>query len=170
LALIGDPELIFLDEPTTGFDPTARHAAWEVIAGLPELAKTTSLPTHYMEEPKTLAAATLTSPPGRASPPGRPPPTAPAPPHAAPRGPRAPDAPPVSFPPPGGVAGRALPALPVPVSVGKNRVAEVTHEYPMRVLQPLADWAVDHGYPLADISVHRPSLEEIYLRLTSEAT
>ena len=70
---------------------------------------------------------------------------------------------------PDGVAGRDLPALPALVSVGKNRVAEVTHEYPMRVLQTLADWAVDHGYPLADISVHRPSLEEIYLRLISEA-
>ena len=55
LALIGDPELIFLDEPTTGFDPAARRAAWEVIAGLRELGKTILLTTHYMEEAERLA-------------------------------------------------------------------------------------------------------------------
>jgi len=159
LALIGDPELIFLDEPTTGFDPTARHAAWEVIAGLRELGKTIFLTTHYMEEAETLADRILIIAAGRVVASGTP----------ATIGRRATDATLVSFTLPDGVAGRDLPALPVPVSVGKNRVAEVTHEYPMRVLQPLADWAAGHGYPLADISVHRPSLEEIYLRLTSEA-
>src|ERR1700685_937822 len=55
LALIGDPELIFLDEPTTGFDPAARRAAWEVIAGLRDLGKTIFLTTHYMEEAEWLA-------------------------------------------------------------------------------------------------------------------
>ena len=159
LALIGDPELIFLDEPTTGFDPTARHAAWEVIAGLRELGKTIFLTTHYMEEAETLADRILVIAAGRIVASGTP----------ATIGGRATDATLVSFTLPDGVAGRDLPALPAPVSVGKNRVAEVTHEYPMRVLQTLADWAVDHGYPLADISVHRPSLEEIYLRLISEA-
>ena len=55
LALIGDPELIFLDEPTTGCDPSARRAAWEVIAGLRQLAKTVFLTTHYMDEAEFLA-------------------------------------------------------------------------------------------------------------------
>src|SRR6202012_3816161 len=55
LALIGDPELIFLDEPTTGFDPSARRAAWEVIDGLRRLGKTIFLTTHYMEEAERLA-------------------------------------------------------------------------------------------------------------------
>ena len=55
LALIGDPELIFLDEPTTGFDPAARQSAWEVIAGLRDLGKTIFLTTHYMEEAERLA-------------------------------------------------------------------------------------------------------------------
>ena len=55
LALIGDPELIFLDEPTTGFDPSARRAAWEVIAGLRQLGKTIFLTTHYMDEAEYLA-------------------------------------------------------------------------------------------------------------------
>ena len=55
LALIGDPELLFLDEPTTGFDPSARRAAWEVLAGLRDLGKTIFLTTHYMEEAQRLA-------------------------------------------------------------------------------------------------------------------
>src|SRR5438132_4053541 len=55
LALIGDPELIFLDEPTTGFDPSARRAAWGVIRGLRELGKTVFLTTHYMDEAENLA-------------------------------------------------------------------------------------------------------------------
>ena len=55
LALIGDPELIFLDEPTTGFDPAARRRAWETIRGLRGLGKTILLPTHYLDEPEQLA-------------------------------------------------------------------------------------------------------------------
>jgi ABC-2 type transport system ATP-binding protein len=55
LALIGDPELLFLDEPTTSFDPSARQAAWEVIASLRDLGKTIFLTTHYMEEAERLA-------------------------------------------------------------------------------------------------------------------
>src|SRR5215211_6191416 len=55
LALIGDPELLFLDEPTTGFDPSARRRAWEVIASLRDLGKTIFLTTHYMEEAQELA-------------------------------------------------------------------------------------------------------------------
>src|SRR5918912_1263146 len=55
LALIGDPELIFLDEPTTGFDPSARRAAWGVVAGLRDLGKTVFLTTHYMDEAENLA-------------------------------------------------------------------------------------------------------------------
>ena len=55
VALIGDPELLFLDEPTTGFDPSARRQAWDVIAGLRELGKTVFLTTHYMDEAQRLA-------------------------------------------------------------------------------------------------------------------
>src|ERR1700744_1531570 len=55
LALIGDPELIFLDEPTTGFDPAARRDAWEMLDGLRELGQTIFLTTHYMEEAERLA-------------------------------------------------------------------------------------------------------------------
>ena len=55
LALVGDPDLIFLDEPTTGFDPAARRAAWKVIAGLRDLGKTVFLTTHYLDEAQALA-------------------------------------------------------------------------------------------------------------------
>src|SRR5205085_5466770 len=55
LALIGDPELIFLDEPTTGFDPAARRAAWGAIRSLRDLGKTVLLTTHYLDEAQTLA-------------------------------------------------------------------------------------------------------------------
>jgi ABC-2 type transport system ATP-binding protein len=55
LALVGDPDLVFLDEPTTGFDPAARRQAWEVIGGLRELGKTVLLTTHYMDEAQALA-------------------------------------------------------------------------------------------------------------------
>ena len=55
MALVGDPELLFLDEPTTGFDPSARRQAWEVIAGLRDLGKTVFLTTHYMDEAQRLA-------------------------------------------------------------------------------------------------------------------
>src|SRR5205814_10139276 len=55
LALVGDPELLFLDEPTTGFDPSARRRAWDVISSLRELGKTIFLTTHYMEEAQALA-------------------------------------------------------------------------------------------------------------------
>ena len=55
MALIGDPELLFLDEPTTGFDPQARRQAWDLIAGLRDLGKTVFLTTHYMDEAQRLA-------------------------------------------------------------------------------------------------------------------
>jgi ABC-2 type transport system ATP-binding protein len=159
LALIGDPELIFLDEPTTGFDPNARRAAWDVIAGLRDLGKTIFLTTHYMEEAETLADRIMIIAAGRIVASGTP----------ETIGGRATDASLISFTLPDGVEAADLPALPAPVTVEKNRVAEVACEYPMQVLGVLTPWALERGYPLADISVHRPTLEEIYLRLTAEA-
>jgi ABC-2 type transport system ATP-binding protein len=160
LGLIGDPELIFLDEPTTGFDPTARHAAWDVIAGLRDLGKTIFLTTHYMEEAETLADRIMIIAAGRIVASGTP----------ESIGGRATDASLITFTLPDGVGEAGLPALPAPVAVTKHGLVEVEHEYPMQVLGILVPWALDHGYPLADISVHRPTLEEIYLRLTAEAT
>jgi ABC-2 type transport system ATP-binding protein len=157
LGLIGDPELIFLDEPTTGFDPTARRAAWDVIAGLRELGKTIFLTTHYMEEAEYLADRIMIIAAGRIVASGTP----------ETIGGRATDATLISFTLPDGVETADLPDLPGPVTE-KNRVAEVAYEHPMQILGVLASWALSHRYPLADISVHRPTLEEIYLRLTKE--
>jgi len=158
LALIGDPELVFLDEPTTGFDPSARHAAWEVIAGLRELGKTIFLTTHYMEEAETLADQIVIIAAGRVVASGTP----------ATIGGRAGDASTISFRLPDGVRAADLPALPAPVAEGRGRRVEILHEQPVPVLHALTTWATGRGYPLTDLSVHRLTLEEIYLRLTEE--
>ncbi len=71
LALIGDPELLFLDEPTTGFDPSARRQAWEVIGGLRDLGKTVFLTTHYMDEAQALADRVAIISAGESSPQAR---------------------------------------------------------------------------------------------------
>ena len=158
LALIGDPELIFLDEPTTGFDPSARRAAWEVVAGLRELGKTIFLTTHYMDEAEALANRIVIITAGRVVASGTP----------ATIGGRATGASTIEFRLPDGVAVADLPGLPAPVSVGHKGAVEIVHEEPVRVLQPLTTWALQRGYALSDLTVHRPTLEEIYLRLTRE--
>jgi ABC-2 type transport system ATP-binding protein len=160
LALIGDPELIFLDEPTTGFDPSARRAAWDVIAGLRDLGKTIFLTTHYMEEAETLADRIVIIAAGRIVASGTP----------ATIGGRATDASTITFRIPEGLSVADLPALPAPVTASSGGMAEIVHEDPVRVLQPLTTWALQYGYPLGDLSVHRPTLEEIYLRLTRESS
>ena len=71
LALVGNPELLFLDEPTTGFDPSARHHTWEVISGLRDLGKTVFLTTHYMDEAQALADRVAVIAGGGSSPKGR---------------------------------------------------------------------------------------------------
>jgi ABC-2 type transport system ATP-binding protein len=160
LALIGDPELVFLDEPTTGFDPSARRAAWDVISGLRDLGKTIFLTTHYMEEAETLADRIIIIAAGKVVASGTP----------ATIGGRATDASTITFRLPDGRSVADLPALPAPVTAGSDGVAEIVHEDPVRVLQPLTTWALQHGYTLSDLTVHRPTLEEIYLRLTRESS
>jgi ABC-2 type transport system ATP-binding protein len=158
LALIGDPELIFLDEPTTGFDPAARHTAWDVIAGLRELGKTIFLTTHYMDEAEALADQIMIIAAGKIVASGTP----------ATIGGRATAATTVSFTLPDGVAIGDLPALPAPVTAGRGGTVEILHDQPVPVLHTLTTWALQHGYPLTDLTAHRPTLEEIYLRLTEE--
>jgi ABC-2 type transport system ATP-binding protein len=164
LALIGDPELVFLDEPTTGFDPSARRAAWDVIAGLRDLGKTIFLTTHYMDEAEALADQIVILAAGKVVASGTP----------ATIGGRATSATTVSFTLPDGLTPADLPAdlpaLPAPVSAGHGGQVEILHEHPVPMLHALSTWALERGYPLADISVHRPTLEEIYLRLTQETT
>jgi ABC-2 type transport system ATP-binding protein len=164
LALIGDPELVFLDEPTTGFDPSARRAAWDVIAGLRDLGKTIFLTTHYMDEAEALADQIVILAAGKVVAAGTP----------ATIGGRATSATTVSFTLPDGLTPADLPAdlpaRPAAVSAGHGGQVEILHEHPVPLLHALSTWALERGYPLADISVHRPTLEEIYLRLTQETT
>jgi ABC-2 type transport system ATP-binding protein len=159
LALIGDPELIFLDEPTTGFDPSARHAAWEVIAGLPELGRTVFLTTHYMEEAERLADRIAVIADGRIVAEGTP----------QTLGGRAMSAIQITFALPAattlddlpqGLTQRAIARSDGRVTVSAGSVASDLHA--------LSGWALERGLELADLEVHRPTLEDVYLQLTSD--
>jgi ABC-2 type transport system ATP-binding protein len=161
LALIGDPELIFLDEPTTGFDPSARRAAWEVIAGLRKLGKTIFLTTHYMDEAEYLAdrIAVLTA--GRIVAEGTP----------RTLGGRDHMTTAISFTLPDGLVPRDLPAGLSPLAEPGPAGLTVMHtESPLVHLQMLGNWALGRGFDLPDLDVHRPTLEEVYLSLTGPAT
>lgn len=157
LALIGDPDLLFLDEPTTGFDPAARRAAWEMISSLRELGKTIFLTTHYMEEAERLADRIAVIAGGRIVAEGT----------AADIGDRATEASTVSFTLPAGASVDDLPA-----SVARALVAcrdsrvEAKVGTPLSLVGDLAGWARERRLDLPDLEVARPTLEETYLRLT----
>jgi ABC-2 type transport system ATP-binding protein len=158
LALIGDPELIFLDEPTTGFDPSARRAAWEVIAGLRELGKTVFLTTHYMEEAERLADRIAVIADGEIVAQGTPRTlgdrqlTRTRITFARPRGTRVADLP-VALAEHGeqDVDGRIV--------LSSSRVADD--------LRALTGWALERGLDLEDLEVRRATLEDVYLSLTT---
>jgi len=157
LALIGDPELIFLDEPTTGFDPSARRAAWDVIAGLRDIGKTVFLTTHYMEEAERLADRIAIIADGEIIAQGTPQTlgdrqrsgariT-----FAAPSGAAAGDLPPV-------LAERAERHVDGRISLSSSSVAADLHS--------LSGWALAHDLELEDLEVRQPTLEDVYLDLT----
>jgi len=157
LALVGDPDLIFLDEPTTGFDPSARRAAWEMIAGLQALGKTIFLTTHDMEEAEHLADRICVLAAGRIVGEGTP----------QTLGGRDSARSEISFAWPAGVGRADLPPTVLSALTDEHHGrAELQSHAPMEVLGALAAWAHEHGYELGDIEVHRPTLEEIYLQLT----
>jgi ABC-2 type transport system ATP-binding protein len=161
LALIGDPELIFLDEPTTGFDPSARRAAWEVIAGLRTLGKTIFLTTHYMDEAEYLADRIAVLSAGRIVAEGTP----------RTLGGRDRMNTSISFTLPDGLVPRDLPAGLSPLAEPGPAGLTVVHtESPLVHLQMLGTWALGLGFDLPDLDVHRPTLEEVYLSLTSPST
>jgi ABC-2 type transport system ATP-binding protein len=139
LALIGDPELIFLDEPTTGFDPAARRNAWEVIRSLQELGKTILLTTHYLDEAQALCDRVAIVKDGRILAEGAP-----------------------------GELGAASTRYRVTWrgSDGDLRTREL--EDPTALLHQLTSAALARGEALEDLSVTRPSLEDVYLELTAE--
>ena len=152
MALIGDPELLFLDEPTTGFDPAARREAWEVIASLQQLGKTVFLTTHYMEEAQRLADRVAIVKDGRIVASGPPSELA---------GARAGVAV-IAFTPPDG----ALPALSAPPKPGMRGSVEVRTEHLVNDLAILTGWARERGLDLPDLTVTRATLEDVYLELT----
>ncbi len=156
LALIGDPDLVFLDEPTTGFDPVARRAAWKVIAGLRDLGKTVFLTTHYLDEAQELADRVAIIKAGEIVVEG--------PPGALSAGSSQTE---ILFVAPAGVA---LGELPVsePLEVVDGRARLLTNA-PTRALAALCGWAEGQGIELERLEVARPSLEDVYLELV-EAT
>ena len=155
LALIGNPELVFLDEPTTGFDPSARRAAWGVIDGLRELGKTVFLTTHYMDEAENLADRIAIISAGRIVAEGTP----------QTLGGRERMAAHITFTLPDGVDTADLPLAATTVD-GRTRI-ESAHS--LADVKTLADWALGRGLDLPDLDVRRPSLEDVYLQLTGGA-
>jgi ABC-2 type transport system ATP-binding protein len=139
LALIGDPELIFLDEPTTGFDPAARRRAWETIRGLRALGKTVLLTTHYMEEAQELADRIAFLRDGRIAAIGSPREL---------------------------LAGAATVEIRF-VRDGEEVVIDT--DEPTRVLNELTAQALADGVELEEIEVRRRTLEDVYLEVTRQA-
>jgi ABC-2 type transport system ATP-binding protein len=141
LALVGDPELIFLDEPTTGFDPAARRNAWETIRSLRALGKTVLLTTHYLDEAQALADRVAIIKDGRILAEG---------------------------PPRELGAGRAA-----TVRVSYRDASGRNHEHetddPTTLLHTLTGQALERGERLESLTVSRPTLEDVYLELTSDS-
>ncbi len=150
LGLVGDPELLFLDEPTTGFDPSARRHAWKMIENLKALGKTVLLTTHYMDEAQNLADRVVVMARGRIVATGAPDEI----------GGRDDGAAVIRF-------GAEVPLgdLPLPVRTVGN-VVEVRSADPVADLHRLTGWALERGIDLPGLTVTRPSLEDVYLRLT----
>jgi ABC-2 type transport system ATP-binding protein len=159
VALIGDPDLVFLDEPTTGFDPSARREAWNMIEGLKALGKTIFLTTHYMDEAQHLADRVVVLRDGAIVAEGRP----------------------DELSPEGG--GRTMISFRLPAgrtveeiraAVGSDvdvsgEVATIATGHAQRTLHRLTGWAEDAGIELEAIEARRPSLEDVFLALTGDA-
>jgi len=140
LALVGDPELVFLDEPTTGFDPAARRAAWGTVRSLKELGKTVLLTTHYLDEAQALADRVAIIKDGRILAEG----------------------PPASL-------GAGASRYRVAWRDERGLLHERQVDDPTALLHQLTSAALARGGSLRDLSVTRPTLEDVYLELTAEA-
>ena len=140
LALVGDPELIFLDEPTTGFDPAARRAAWEVIRQLADLGKTVLLTTHYLDEAQALADRVAIIKDGRI----------------------------LAVGAPSELGAGSASRYRVTWRDEDDEPQERETNDPTALLHQLTSAALARGEQLRDLSVSRPSLEDVYLELTAE--
>ena len=138
IALVGDPELLFLDEPTTGFDPTARRTAWELVRSLRSLGKTILLTTHYLDEAQQLADRVAVIRKGRF----------------------------VRIGTPRELIG-AAPEVEIRYREDGREVVVTTQE-PTRVLAELTGRAVTEGRELQGLEVRRPTLEDVYLGLMDD--
>jgi ABC-2 type transport system ATP-binding protein len=142
LAVIGEPTLLFLDEPTTGFDPAARRVAWDVIDGLRDQGKTILLTTHQMEEAERLADRIGVIVAGRL----------------------------VAEGPPDTLGGRDRAASEITFRLSgepAGRRRRLASTRPLEDLEQLSSWAREHGCEVRDLDVRRTSLEDVYLRLTT---
>jgi ABC-2 type transport system ATP-binding protein len=156
LALVGDPELIFLDEPTTGFDPAARRHAWSTIRSLCQLGKTVFLTTHFMDEAQFLADRVAVMRGGEIIASGRPD-------EIGGRDLRPAE---IRFSLPDGLGLGDVPEVPADSrEVLADRVLIHTRE-PVRASQIVTTWALDRDLELGHFSVTQPTLEDIYLELT----
>ena len=138
MALVGDPELLFLDEPTTGFDPSARRQAWDVIAGLRDLGKTVFLTTHYMDEAQRLADRVTIIAAGRI----------------------------VAQGTPEDLGEREAGETTIRYRLQGREVVRQT-KTPVQTLHELTSEALANGEELEGLEVTRPSLEDVYLELTA---
>ena len=157
LALVGDPDLIFLDEPTTGFDPSARRNAWVIIEDLCRLGKTVFLTTHYMDEAQHLADRVAVIAGGRIVAEGKPDEI----------GGRDRAAVRIRFALPPGVAVDALPIPAAPLAGDEGGYVEANTREPTPLLHELTRWALEQHIELVGLTVTRPTLEDMYLELTA---
>jgi ABC-2 type transport system ATP-binding protein len=140
LALVGDPELIFLDEPTTGFDPAARRNAWDTVRSLKALGKTVLLTTHYLDEAQALADRVAIIKDGRILADGA----------------------------PADLGAGSATRYRVAWRDGNGVRVQRETDDPTALLHEVTGAALERGERLRDLSVTRPSLEEIYLQLTTD--
>ena len=153
IGLCGNPDLLFLDEPTTGFDPSARRQAWDMIRNLKSLGKTIFLTTHYMDEAQALADRVAVIVGGRI----------------------------VAEGPPSTIGGRdtdativrfRAPARPLPKTLGGEAdgddMIRIQTATPEKTLHALTTWALKHTLALEELTVAPPSLEDVYLRLAGD--
>ena len=151
VALAGRPVLLFMDEPTTGFDPEARQIAWQVAQALRDEGTTIVLTTHYLEEAEELADRVIVLASGRVRAEG-PPRTIGSRQHGSTR---------ISFQAPNSITPGELP---LDVSLENGMWVAVTHE-PTCTLAALTTWALDHDLELDGLTVSQPSLQQAYLEL-----
>lgn len=152
IALAGDPELLFLDEPTTGFDPSARHEAWDVVRNLATLGKTVVLTTHFMDEAQNLADRVAVVAAGRIVAEGSP----------SSLGGRDSVSARIRYQVPSGLQPPTeFAGIPDPEGFVELLPADLT-----ATLHALTGWALEHGATLNSLQILRPSLEDVYLALT----